>query len=111
MSNKEMAREILKKGVLSMSKERLIQMSHYGLPGSVVLKTPDGVISALKYQRITFEDDANTIAFVDGDGLSQIFFNINTVIDIYGKESEDKPDYLHIFIRIGESEVIVSFRY
>lgn len=121
VKSKELAREILKKGILDMSVERLIQMTRFGLTGNI--NTFVGMYGSTHYfNRMTFlkakneeEMDILEYSFVtnDNDVIASSFICIAYIEEISGCVNEDRPDdVLDICIKMeDESEITINVVY
>lgn len=121
VKSKELAREILKKGILDMSVERLIQMTRFDLTGNI--NTFVGMYGSTHYfNRMTFlkakneeEMDILEYSFVtnDNDVIASSFICIAYIEEISGCVNEDRPDdVLDICIKMeDESEITINVVY
>ena len=119
--SKELAREILKKGILDMSVERLIQMTRYGLAGNI--NTFVGMYGSTHYfNRMTFlkakndeEMDLLEYSFVNDsdDVIASSFICIDYIEEISGCVNVDHPDdVLDICIKMAdEAEITINVVY
>lgn len=109
---REDARQILRKGILDMSVERLIQMSQFGLMGNIELHNGFALVNNV-FNRIEFNEGTRCIAFlvreVDmGDNnYGSIAFCIDSIVDISGCDDKDDPDeYLNVNIKLQDGITI-----
>lgn len=108
-ATREDARRILKEGILDMSIGRLIQLSHYGLMGSIFMT--DGISFANNmFNHIEFDDENNIMTFSIGESegnYGEISFFADAITEISGCEDEENPDdYLHVNIKLGNRTVL-----
>lgn len=108
-ATREDARRILKNGILDMSIERLIQMSHFGLMGTVTLSN-EIVMVENSFNRISYDEESNTITFsVEETQVSYggISFSIDAIVEISGCEDKKNPDeYLNVNIKLENDSTI-----
>lgn len=112
MSNettREQARQILKNGILDMNIARLIQMSQFGLIGSIF--TTDGVsFTNNMFNHIEYDKEHNRIAFSIGESEGQygeVSFFVDTITKISGCEDEENPDdFLHVNIKLENKTAV-----
>lgn len=121
VKSKELAREILKKGILDMSVERLIQMTRFGLTGNI--NTFVGMYGSTHYfNRMTFlkakneeEMDLLEYSFVNDsdDVIASSFICIDYIEEISGCVNVDHPDdVLDICIKMeDDSEITINVVY
>lgn len=108
-ATREDARQILKNGILDMSIERLIQMSHFGLMGTVTLSN-EIVVVENSFNHIAYDKESNTIIFsveetqVRYGGIS---FSIDAIVEISGCEDKENPDeFLNVNIKLENDSAI-----
>jgi hypothetical protein len=124
-ATREEAREILKKGICDMSVERLIQLSHYGLIGRIVVTNDETFVNADNaFNKIEFMEESNVIMFLmlekedsmsDDDSFvyGSVAFSVDSIEEILGCEDKEKPDqYLNIHITlIDGTDIQISLVY
>lgn len=107
---REDARQILRKGILDMSIGRLIQMSHYGLMGNIILSNNDVFVQNV-FNRIDYNEEKDIITFSIEEGESVLYgsvsFKIDSIVNISGCDNADNPeDYLNINIELKNDTTI-----
>lgn len=112
-ATREQARKILKNGILDMSVARLIQMSRFGLMGSISLSGKFAVVNNV-FNCIEYDQENDTITFLvkelQADSYGEISFLIGSVVEIFGCEDVENPDeYLNINIKL-EDDTTISIR-
>ena len=75
-ATREQARQILKNGILDMSIARLIQMSNYGLMGSIELSNKSACVKNV-FNRIGYDEEKDTITFFNRRGDIDIWCNFD----------------------------------
>lgn len=108
-ATREDARQILKNGILNMSIARLIQMSQFGLNGSVVLSNQ--VVSVENvFNRINYDKESNVITFSveESQGsYGEISFLVDAITEILGCEDKENPEeYLNVNIKLNDGMTI-----
>lgn len=110
-STREQARQILKNGILNMSVARLIQMSEFGLCGSISLSS--GFVAANNsFNCIEYNQQKDTVTFQVKESqigsYGEMSFQIDSIAEISGCEDSENPDeYLDINIKLVDDTVIV----
>lgn len=109
-ATREQARKILKNGILDMSIARLIQMSRFGLMGSISLSSEFAVVNNV-FNRIEYDQENDTITFLvkelQADSYGQVSFLTDSIVEISGCEDSENPDeYLNINIKLKEDTTI-----
>lgn len=112
-ATREQARQILKNGILDMSVARLIQMSRYGLMGSISL-SGKFVAANNVFNRIAYDQENDTITFLvkelQADSYGEISFLLDSIVKISGCEDAENPDeFLNINIKL-EDDTTISIR-
>lgn len=111
-ATREDARRILKKGILDMSIGRLIQMSHYGLMGNIILSNESSIVDN-SFNRIEYDEEDEMIFFLakepsmDDMFYGSISFTVDSITEISGCEDEENPDeYLNVNIKLKDDTMI-----
>lgn len=111
-ATKEEARQILRKGILDMSVERLIQMTQFGLAGNIELHNGFALVNNI-FNRIEFNEDIRCIAFsgreadMEDNNYGSIAFSVDTIADISGYDDKDNPDeYMNVNIKLQDNTTI-----
>lgn len=111
-ATREEARQILRKGILDISVERLIQMSQFGLAGNVELHNGFALVNNI-FNRIEFNEDTRCIAFsvreadMEDNNYGSIAFSVDTIVDISGCDDKDNPDeYMNVNIKLQDNTTI-----
>lgn len=108
---KEDARQVLRKGILDMSVERLIQMSKFGLAGNIELRN-EIMLADNAFNHMDFHEENGCITFsvVEANAdycYGSISFLVDAIVDISGCDDKDNPDeYLNVNIRLQDNTVI-----
>ena len=104
-TKREEARKILKNGILCMSVERLIHLSHYGLMGNVILSSENISVENV-FNRIEYDEENSIIMFTHKELQSrygEISFSVDAISEISGCEDEENPDeYLNVIIKLND---------
>lgn len=109
-TSREQARQILKSGILDMSIARLIQVSEFGLKGSVVLSNE--VVSVENvFNHIGYDDESDVITFSVEEAQKSCYglisFSVSAIEEISGCEDEDNPEeYLNVNIKLNDGMTI-----
>lgn len=108
-ATREDARRILRNGILDMSVARLIQMSHYGLMGNIVLYDKIHSVDNV-FNRISYDEESGVIMFSVEESESNygmVSFSLDAITEISGCDDKDNPDeYLNINIKLRDNTVI-----
>lgn len=112
---REQARQVLKNGILDMSIARLIQISQFGLMGSIELHNGIAIVENV-FNRISYNEENDIIAFSVEESeakYGQISFSLNAIVDISGCEDKENPEeYLHIKIKLeNRTDVDIKILY
>lgn len=112
---REEARQILRKGILDMNVSRLIQMSHFGLMGNIVLSNKMVCVENA-FNHISYDEKSNVITFSVEESQASygaIAFLVNAVVEILGCEDKENPeDYLNVEIKLeNDTTVIIKVLY
>lgn len=98
-NGKEQARQILKKGILDMSVERLIQMVNFGLCGNVEVMTglcgTSHYFNRMEYVKTENEEECDIINYYfeeEEDIITSTTISIEQIAVIFGCVNEDNPD-------------------
>lgn len=108
---KEDARQVLRKGILDMSVERLIQMSKFGLAGNIELRN-EIMLANNAFNHMDFHEENGCITFsvVEENAdycYGSISFLVDAIVDISGCDDIDDPDeYLNVNIRLQDGTTI-----
>lgn len=113
MSNKkatrEDARRILRDGILDMSVARLIQMSHYGLMGDILLLNKIVSVNNV-FNHISYNKESNAITFSveeSQNNYGMVSFSLDAIVEISGCDDKDNPDeYLNVNVKLQDDTVI-----
>ena len=111
-TTRKQARQILKKGILDMSIDRLIQLSQFGLMGNIAYSN-ENISVKNGFNRIEYDEEYQTMTFSVQEAMGrygEISFSINDIADISGCEDKDDPEeYLNVNIKFidGASIIIV----
>lgn len=114
-ATREDARRILRNGILNMNIARLIQMSQFGLMGSIILSNKVSFISNA-FNRINYDEESNTITFSFEESqvnYGTFSFSVGAIVEISGCEDKENPEeYLNINIKLeGDMEVAIKVLY
>lgn len=111
-ATREDARQILRRGLLDMSVERLIQMAQVGLMGNIELHNGFALVNNI-FNRIEFNEDTRCIAFsvreadMEDNNYGSITFSVDAIVDILGCDDKDNPEeYLNVNIRLQDNTTI-----
>lgn len=111
-ATREDARQILRRGILDMSVERLIQMAQVGLMGNIELHNGFALVNNI-FNRIEFNEDTRCIAFsvreadMEDNNYGSITFSVDAIVDILGCDDKDNPEeYLNVNIRLQDNTTI-----
>lgn len=108
-ATREQARQILKNGICDMNIARLIQMSHYGLKGNVVLSNETVSVENV-FNHIGYNEENNNIIFSVEESQGSygaISFPIGSITEISGCGDEEYPDeYLNVNIKLDDETAI-----
>ena len=109
-ATREQARQILKSGILDMNIARLIQMSEFGLKGSIVLSN-EMVSVENAFNRIDYDLESDIITFsveeLQKVCYGVISFSMSAIEEISGCEDKEKPEeYLNVNIRLKDAMII-----
>lgn len=111
-ATREDARQILRRGILDMSVERLIQMAQVGLMGNIELHNGFALVNNI-FNRIEFNADTRCIAFsvreadMEDNNYGSITFSVDAIVDILGCDDKDNPEeYLNVNIRLQDNTTI-----
>lgn len=108
-ATREQARQILKKGILDMSIARLIQMSNYGLMGTIEV-TKERLFIKNGFNHIAYDEESDAMEFYVQEMIGrygQISFSVNDIKNISGCEDADNPEeYLNINIQLEDDTAI-----
>lgn len=108
-ATREQARQILKNGICDMNITRLIQMSHYGLKGNVVLSNETVSVENV-FNRIGYDKESNVVTFSVEESQNRygaISFPIGSITEISGCGDEEYPDeYLNVNIKLDDETAI-----
>lgn len=111
-ATREDARQILRRGILDMSVERLIQMAQVGLMGNIELHNGFALVNNI-FNRIEFNEDTRCIAFsvreadMEDNNYGSIVFSVDAIVDILGCDDKDNPDeYLNVNIKLQDNTTI-----
>lgn len=111
-TTREDARRILKNGILDMSIGKLIQLSHFGLMGTVTLSN-EIVLIENSFNRISYDEESNTIIFSVEESqvrYGRISFSIDAIVEIFGCEDKENPDeFLNVNIKL-ENDLTIALR-
>lgn len=107
---REESRQILKKGILDMNVARLIQMSHFGLMGNIVL--PNKILSVENvFNRISYEEKSNVITFLVEESqvnYGAISLLVDAITEISGCENKENPEeYLDVNIKLDDDTTVI----
>ena len=96
---REQARQILKKGILDMSVERLIQMVNFGLCGNIEVMTglcgTSHYFNRMEYVKAENEEECDIINYYfeeEEDIIASTTISIEQIEEISGCVNEDNPD-------------------
>lgn len=107
---KEKARQILKKRILDMSVASLIQMSHFGLMGNIVLSNEIFSIENV-FNCISYEEGSNVITFSVEESQASygaISFLVDAITEISGCENKENPEeYLDVNIKLDDDTTVI----
>jgi len=111
-ATREDARQILRRGILDMSVERLIQMAQVGLMGNIELHNGFALVNNI-FNRIEFNEDTRCIAFsvreadMEDNNYGSITFSVDAIVDILGCDDKDNPEeYLNVNIKLQDNTTI-----
>lgn len=108
-ATREQARQILKNGICDMNIARLIQMSHYGLKGNVVLSNETVSVENV-FNHIGYNEENNNIIFSVEESQGSygaISFLVDVITEISGCEDKENPEeYLNVNIRLNNGMTI-----
>lgn len=111
-ATREDARQILGRGILDMSVERLIQMAQVGLMGNIELHNGFALVNNI-FNRIEFNEDTRCIAFsvrevdMEDNNYGSITFSVDAIVDILGCDDKDNPEeYLNVNIKLQDNTTI-----
>lgn len=108
-ATREQARQILKDGILNMNIGRLIQMSNYGLMGSVILLNEKMFIQNV-FNHIDYEEENKIIMFSvkeSEDSYGMVSFSVDAITEISGCEDEENPEeYLNVNIKLQDGMTV-----
>ena len=112
-ATREQARQILKNGILDMSVARLIQLSHYGLMGNVILSNKK-IFVQNAFNRISYDEESDVITFSANESQSSsygaISFSVGAITEISGCEDEEYPEeFLNVNIKL-EDGIAINIR-
>lgn len=116
-ATREDARRILRNGILDMSVERLIQMTHYGLIGNVELRNQYLMVdNAFNHMNFYEENGCINFSVVEenaGSCYGSISFLVKDITHISGCDDKDNPDeYLNVNIKLeNETAIILKILY
>lgn len=108
---REDARQILRKGILDMSVERLIQMAQFGLAGNIELRNKI-MLADNAFNHMDFHEDNGCITFsvVEANAdycYGSISFLVDAIVDISGCDDKDNPDeYMNVNIKLQDNTTI-----
>lgn len=107
---REEARQILRKGILDMNVSRLIQMSHFGLMGNIVLSNKMVCVENA-FNHISYDEKSNVITFSVEESQASygaIAFLVNAVVEILGCEDKENPEeYLDVNIKLDDDTTVI----
>lgn len=102
---REQARQVLRNGICNMSIARLIQMSHYGLKGNIVLSNETVSVENV-FNHISYNENNNDILFSVEEPIGSygaISFSVDTILEISGcEDKEDPEEYLYVNIKLND---------
>ena len=103
-ATRDQARQILKSGILDMNITRLIQMSQFGLMGTVILSNE--IVSVENaFNHISYDDENDVITFSIEEAqkgcYGLISFSVRAIEEISGCEDKQNPEeYLNVKIKL-----------
>lgn len=108
-ATREQARQILKDGICDMSIARLIQMSQFGLMGSIVLSN-EAITVENVFNHISYNEEGNAISFSVEESQGSygaISFSVEDISEISGCEDKENPEeYLNVNIKLNDGMAI-----